>query len=136
MAHKRKPTRQEKRRPKNRLSRVIVYGRWGGAASVFKQFITPFMKEHGLNPGSKKRTWGLGSDHNIFSIFSYAIDFPTYNGETIARALAAALGITTWRPNSYTSYYITVFKVKFRVQILWGSAINHGDHIHVGFRKV
>ena len=138
----RKPTRAEKRRPKSKLSRVIVYGRafgppgWRGTASVFKQFITPFMVERGLYTGSRKRPWGIGSDHNLLSLGSYAIDFPTFSGEDDARALVEAFGIEGWQPNSYTGYTVEIDGHRFRLQVLWGGGIDHDDHVHAGLRAL
>ena len=65
-------------------------------------------------------------------VSSGARDFPTVSGEDDARALARAMGNRSWVPNSFNSFNITVGGHGFRVQILWGSRIGHGDHVHVG----
>ncbi|MGH3658152.1 MAG: transglycosylase SLT domain-containing protein [Micromonosporaceae bacterium] len=113
---------------------------WAGTKSIFNQFVTPFMKRLGLDAGSEKRPYDTVdgpnmSDHYTGSTSSYAVDYPTYSGEDEARKLAKAMGIDGWQPNSYESHYVTVDGVRFRVQILWGSAIEHGDHVHVGIRR-
>lgn len=113
---------------------------WGGAGSVMSQFVVPFMHKRGLGWSSHKRTPAQNaavggspvSDHLTTHTTTDAYDFPTYSGEDDARALAQALGISNWSPNSYASNYVTIDGHRFRVQILWGSGIGHGDHVHVG----
>lgn len=111
---------------------------WGGAKAVFMQFVHPFMEQHGLQPGSEKEQGHSPTgDHDPEGQPSgYATDYPTYNGEKIARALAEAMGNNHWSANSYDSFIITVDGFKFQVQILWGSGIEHGDHVHVGMHRV
>jgi hypothetical protein len=121
---------------------VKVGSAWGGALSIFTQIITPFMEQHGLHAGSTKRTPAQNaaaggsstSDHLTTSRNSYAIDYPTTNGERIAADLAASLGISTWKANDSTRYAVTFPGIKTSVQILWGAKIDHDDHIHVGIR--
>jgi hypothetical protein len=113
---------------------------WGGGGDVVAQFIEPFMVKRGLPIGSGKRTPSYNasiggsptSDHLTTHTTTMARDFPTYSGEDDARALASALGINGWQPNSYASYIIRVDGEDFRTQILWGAAIAHSDHVHVG----
>ncbi len=114
---------------------------WGSAADLMGQFIAPFMAERfGLAKGSGKRTpahnVAIGgsptSDHLTTKLTTFARDFPTYVGEAAARALAAALGEPNWRPNDFASFEVVVDGHRFRIQILWGAGIDHGDHIHVG----
>jgi hypothetical protein len=124
-----------------RLGEVRLTRAWGGTKSIFEQFVTPFMRRHGLAPGSEKRPYdtvaGSGvSDHYTGSGNAYAIDYPTGSGMDEARALARWMGNPSWRPNSYDSFETTVDGHRFRVQILWGSEIDHGDHVHVGIRRV
>jgi hypothetical protein len=116
---------------------------WGGGGDVFQQFVIPFLRKRGLNPGSHKRTpaynFQIGgsptSDHLTTHLTTDAYDFGTYSGEDEARALALAFGITNWQPNSYATHYVKIDGHVFRIQILWGSAIGHGDHIHVGIGR-
>lgn len=113
---------------------------WGGGADVMGQFVTPFMLRRGLPKGSGKRTpahnAAVGgsptSDHLTTHTLTFARDFPTFSGEDDARALAHALGFSSWQPNSYTTYDKVIDGHTFRFQILWGAAIGHGDHVHVG----
>jgi len=111
---------------------------WGGAAAVFKQFVHPFMEDHGLSPGAEKEQGHApDGDHDPEGQPSgYATDYPTGSGEQIAHALAVAMGFPAWQPNSYTSFTITVDGSRFEVQILWGAGIEHGDHIHVGMHRI
>jgi hypothetical protein len=62
-----------------------------------------------------------------------ARDFPTFAGEDDAQALAKAMGNNSWQPNSFTGFSVSAGGGHgFRVQILWGAGIKHGDHVHVG----
>lgn len=113
---------------------------WGGGADVMGQFVTPLMRRHGLYPGSGKRTpaenRAVGgsptSDHLTTRTSAFARDYPTFDGHSAAAALARAFGISGWRADSYTTYPARINGHDFRVQILWGAAIGHGDHVHVG----
>lgn len=113
---------------------------WGGGGDVVSQFVEPFMVKRGLPIGSGKRTpaynaaigGSTNSDHLTTHTTTMARDFPTFSGEDDARALAAAMGNKSWQANSYASFYVTVDGHRFRVQILWGAAIGHADHCHVG----
>ena len=117
---------------------------WGGAADLMGQFIAPFMNDRGLPTGSGKRTpehnAAIGgsptSDHLTTTTTTFARDFPTFSGEDDARALAEALGISGWQANSFDAFNVVVDGITFRVQILWGAAIAHGDHVHVGVSLV
>lgn len=113
---------------------------WGGGADIMGAYVTPFMRARGLAPGSGKRTpqhnaeigGSPTSDHLTTHTLTFARDYPTFSGEDDARALAVSLGFTAWQENSYTSYYRDIDGHTFRFQILWGAAIEHGDHVHVG----
>lgn len=113
---------------------------WGGGADVMGQFVTPFMRSQGLYPGSGKRTpahnAAIGgsptSDHLTTRTECFARDYPTFEGQEAAGRLARAFGFTSWQANSYDAFYVTIDGHPFRVQILWGAAIGHGDHVHVG----
>jgi hypothetical protein len=140
----RKDTSERKPRDKDKnghgLGGVNVGRAWGGTKSVFDQFITPFMDKRGLDAGSQKRPYdtvgGSGmSDHYTGNGTAYAVDYPTYQGLDDAKALAKAFGIDGWQPNSYNSHVVRIDGVQFRVQILWGGAIDHADHVHVGLRR-
>lgn len=118
---------------------------WGGGADLMGQFIAPFMAEKfGLAKGSGKRTpahnAAIGgsptSDHLTTHLLTFARDFPTFDGEAAARALAAALGNHNWQPNSFDTFDVVVDGHTFRIQILWGAGIDHGDHVHVGVSLV
>jgi hypothetical protein len=117
---------------------------WGGGADVMGQFVTPFMRTQGLAPGSGKRTpehnAAIGgsptSDHLTTRTECFARDYPTFNGLAAAHRLAMAFGIDSWQANSYTAHDVEIDGHTFRVQILWGAAIEHGDHVHVGIEIV
>lgn len=122
------------------LKGVDVGRAWGGTKSVFDQFVTPFLKDRGLAAGSQKRPYdtvaGAGmSDHYSGNGSAYAVDYPTTRGADDARALAKAMGISGWQPDSYESHLVRVDGREFRVQILWGAGIDHADHVHVGIRR-
>lgn len=116
---------------------------WAGSGDVLHQFVVPFMKRQGLSAGSEKRSpaqnaavgGASGSDHLSTNTTTDAIDFPTTNGEGAARALAAAMGSKSWAANSYNRFPIKVGRYTFSVQILWGAAIDHADHVHVGVAR-
>lgn len=112
---------------------------WGGSYYLFTDYFHPFMKDKGLSPGSQKRPYNTGSgvsDHYVGSTRAYATDYPTYSGEGIARNLAESIGWSDWQANSYNTTQVEVDGLKFQVQILWGSGIDHGDHVHVGAHRV
>jgi uncharacterized phage infection (PIP) family protein YhgE len=116
---------------------------WGGSGDVMVDFAEPFMVKRGLPIGSGKRTpahnLAVGgdpnSDHLTTKVTTAARDFPTFSGEDDARALAKAMGSSSWAPNSFNSFQVTVDKHAFRVQILWGAEIDHDDHVHVGISR-
>lgn len=113
---------------------------WGGSNDVMVQFIEPFLVERGIPIGQGKRTPAVNasvggsatSDHLTTKSTTAARDFPTLSGEDEARALAKALGFDSWQPNSFANHTFSAGGRRWRVQILWGSGIKHGDHIHVG----
>lgn len=113
---------------------------WGGSNDVMVQFIEPFLADRGIEIGQGKRTPEVNasvggsatSDHLTTKTTTAARDFPTFSGEDDARALAEALAIGSWQPNSFTNHEFSAGRRRWRAQILWGSGINHGDHIHVG----
>lgn len=118
---------------------------WGGGADIMGQFVAPFMAEKfGLPKGSGKRTpqhnaeigGSPTSDHLTTRTETFARDFPTFAGEFAARALAHAIGWTSWSANSYATFDTHIGGHTFRWQILWGAGIDHGDHVHVGIELV
>lgn len=138
--------RKLNRRPS--LSRVRVTARagtshWGGANDVMEQFVEPFMVKRGLKPGSGKRTpkdndlvgGSKTSDHLTTMTTTMGRDFPTRNGEEAARRLAHLMGFDSWRPNEKQSFEFSAGGRRWRGQILWGAAIAHDDHVHVGISR-
>ena len=113
---------------------------WGGANDVMEEFVEAFLVKRGLPLGSGKRTpaenaavgGSATSDHLTTNTRTAARDFPTFAGEDAARALARAMGFSSWQPNSKESFEFSVRGHSFRAQILWGASIDHGDHVHVG----
>lgn len=128
--------------PRSRGLDSVNLGRaWGGSKSIFDQFVTPFMRRHGLAAGDQKRDYDSVdgprvSDHFEGSGSAYAIDYPTNSGEDEARALARAMGNNSWQPNSWERFDVTVDGHRFSVQILWGARLEHADHVHVGIRRL
>ncbi|MPZ72102.1 MAG: hypothetical protein GEU74_02535 [Nitriliruptorales bacterium] len=116
---------------------------WGGSGDVMTQFIEPFMVKRGLPLGSGRRTpqendrvgGSKSSDHLTTKTTTAARDFPTFTGEDDARALAEALGVSSWQPNTFTRFPFSAGGRSFGAQILWGAAIAHGDHVHVGVAR-
>jgi GH24 family phage-related lysozyme (muramidase) len=113
---------------------------WGGSNDVMEAFVEPFLVKRGLPLGSGKRTPAENkrvggsptSDHLTTHTTTAARDFPTFSGEDDARALAKSMGFKSWRPNRFDGFTFSAGGHSFRVQILWGAAINHSDHVHVG----
>jgi hypothetical protein len=117
---------------------------WGGGNDVMGQFVEPFMTKRGLPIGSGKRTpaenkaagGSSTSDHLTTHTMAMARDFPTFSGEDDARALAKEIGFDSWQPNEFTTFSRETDGHTFRWQILWGAAIHHGDHVHVGIGDI
>jgi hypothetical protein len=115
---------------------------WGGSNDVVDQYIEPFMVKRGLPIGSGKRTpaentavgGSATSDHLTTKTTTMARDFPTLTGEDDARALTASMGFGSWQPNSHTSFTFSAGGHNWRGQVLWGAAIDHDDHVHVGIQ--
>lgn len=131
------------RRPNLKTLKVTSKARdphWGGSGDVMADFVEPFLVKRGLPLGSGKRTptenarigGSPTSDHLTTNSTTSARDFPTFQGEGDARALAEAMGCKSWQPNSHDSFTFSAGGHTFRAQILWGSGIQHGDHVHVG----
>ena len=144
-AKKRRDDLRKKLQRKPSLTRVNVTPtagaqHWGGSNDVMTEFVEPFMVKRGLPLGSGKRTpahhasvgGSKNSDHLTTKTRAAARDFPTFAGEDDARALARAMGFGSWQPNSFTGFSVSAGGHAFGAQILWGAAIQHGDHVHVG----
>lgn len=109
---------------------------WGGTAPIFKQFIHPFMEDHGISPGAEKEEGHTGgSDHALTSENAYATDYPTNDGAKVANELGRAMGRSGDSVGTYERFEVTVDGKTFSVQILWGVK-DHYDHIHVGIQRV
>lgn len=116
---------------------------WGGSGDILHSYVTPFMSQHGLSPGSEKRTPAENdaaggsptSDHLSTNVTADAIDYPTGSGEGAASALAQAMGNSSWQMNTEASFGISVGGYSFSCQIIWGAAVGHGDHVHVGIHR-
>lgn len=74
------------------------------------------------------------SDHNMANTTAYAWDIATFNGASLAHAIAHDLGISGYSTGNYASYYISRPWGRFRVQILW-AVEGHFNHVHVGIRR-
>jgi hypothetical protein len=116
---------------------------YGGAVYVMGQVVSPLLYgKYGYPIGSGKRTprrnlevgGSPNSDHLTTKTLTFARDYPTFNGEEAARELALIFGWEDWKPNSYATHTFRIGKYSFRLQILWGGLIKHGDHIHVGIQ--
>jgi hypothetical protein len=113
---------------------------WGGSNDVMAEFVEPFLVKRGLPLGSGKRTPAENaavdgsptSDHLTTHTRTAARDFPTFEGEDDARALAQLMGFASWQPNSHEGFTFSAGGHSFRAQILWGGEIGHADHVHVG----
>jgi len=109
---------------------------WGGTAAIFKQFLHPFMEDHGLSPGAEKEEGHAnGSDHALYSSNAYATDYPTGDGAKIANELGRAMGRDGDSVGTYDRFEIEVDGKRFSVQILW-AVPDHYDHIHVGIQRL
>lgn len=111
---------------------------WGGSQGVAEQLADVT----GLTPGSRKRARvmtanGNVSDHYQGNKNAYAIDLNSKGNnpkalEAGARRIAKALGIKNYRPNRIYN----VNRNGYRVQLIYGAAVDHGDHVHVGVKKL
>lgn len=112
---------------------------WGGGADIEEQFVTPFLADYGISPGSGKRTPAENaaaggsptSDHLTTNTTSSARDYPTGDGAEAANALGKAMGRTSGSVGTFDRFSIEVDGHSFSVQILW-AVPDHYDHIHVG----
>lgn len=100
----------------------------------------------GISISSEKRstkgtaTGGI-SDHWIGNRKAWADDFDTpgidsATGHKLARRIARAYGVK-YVPNSYASGgTVRVNGRLYKIQILYGSGVDHGDHVHVGLHRL
>jgi hypothetical protein len=100
----------------------------------------------GIGISSEKRsrkgtaTGGI-SDHWIGNRKAWADDYDTPGEDSptlfrLGRKVAKAYGVK-FVPNSYASGgTIKVGHRMYRIQILGGSGVDHGDHLHVGIMRV
>ena len=128
---------------------------WYGSKPLLMQIFEPVALRVGLVPLSRKRAargtaTGGTSDHWIGALRAYATDyyFPAGWSDTTklqaVQALAAMLPDLdgsprprAWRPDAYQSFYATTTEGKaFRLQLLYGSLIDHDDHAHLGIRRL
>jgi lysophospholipase L1-like esterase len=84
---------------------------------------------------------GNVSDHWEGNKLAYALDLDapgidSADGFKLARRVAKAYGVK-FVPNSYASGgTVRIDGRTFRVQILYGSGVDHGDHVHVGLERI
>jgi hypothetical protein len=100
----------------------------------------------GIGVSSEKRPTertasGNVSDHFEGNTSAYALDLDTpgddsREGHRLARRIAKAYGVR-YRANSYSSGgEFTADGRRYRIQILYGSGVDHGDHVHVGVARL
>jgi hypothetical protein len=81
------------------------------------------------------------SDHWVGARESYAEDWsngPRENAhmEAAARQVCRHFGIT-YRKNSYSCVgNVQRGRRRFRVQVIYGARVDHGDHVHLGVRAL
>lgn len=120
-------------------------GRWGGSRLV-ANVARDVARANGYPNATGKRTPSQNaavggsptSDHLTTDQDSFAWDLSNgttsenERGHSTARKIARKYGVR-YVPNSYESGGVaSIGGRKFKVQILYGNRINHGDHIHVG----
>jgi hypothetical protein len=115
-------------------------GKLHGTRAIINNEVIPVAKKYGAPVTSRKRaaTHPLsranpGSDHNAAVKTADAVDFGTYSGDGLARAIARNLGISNYTTGNYSAYYIKRNARSYRVQILWAVS-GHYDHVHVGVK--
>lgn len=112
---------------------------WAGCRRVIDKEVLPIARRYGVPVTSRKRSTALNgnnaSDHNTWNKTADAVDLGTYNGASLARAIAKQLGNSGWQSGSYATWNIKRGGATFRVQILW-AVQGHFDHVHVGLKLV
>lgn len=119
--------------------RVKVRGKggFGGTQGIAKELAGLT----GLASISEKRARKFTASGNVSDHWqelkdTYAIDLGSRRGdpkalERGARRIAKALGIRNYRPNRIYN----VYRNGYRIQLIYGAAVAHGDHVHVGVKK-
>lgn len=123
----------------------VAGGGWGGSEGIIEG-LNPIAREYGAPPTNFKRSpeenaavgGSEDSDHLTTNSEAYAADYSISGdkGTELAKRIAQKLGVG-FRMNDYNSGGVIVSKGhRYKVQILYGSGINHGDHVHVGVRRI
>ncbi|NTX11063.1 hypothetical protein HUA74_06670 [Myxococcus sp. CA051A] len=127
----------------NRLETPAMREAWSGA-QLAAQRAKDIATEMGFSVSSTKRTktGSIGSkstsDHHTSQTNAYAYDFPAEGtkGTKLAEAIAKAYGFPVDQLGTYHKQPFTFQDKEYRVQVLWGSNIDHDDHVHVGVRNL
>lgn len=127
----------------NRLETPAMREAWSGSQLV-AQRAKDIATEMGFSVSSTKRTktGSIGSkstsDHHTSQTNAYAYDFPAEGakGTQLAEAIAKAYGFPVDQLGTYHKQPFTFQDKEYRVQVLWGSGIDHDDHVHVGVRSL
>lgn len=125
---------------------IVAGGGWGGSAGVARTSLRP-ARRLGVPVSSAKRSTvpagsSTGSDHHTSqrTAFAYDLDTPGIDspvGHRLARRIARRYGVS-YTPNSHESGGIVRARDgrRYRIQLLYGSQVGHGDHVHVGVRRI
>lgn len=150
-AHKFKLLREWTRSKVRRIKRRIRQDRpapgpppsaYGGSQAAGESVVVQNSHDYGAPITSRKRAANdplsisnPSSDHNEANTTAYAWDLATFNGASLAHAIARDLGISGYSTGNYNGYTIYRNGVAFRVQILW-AVPGHFNHVHCGIRRV
>lgn len=152
------PAKATKLRFKNAAQRDLVGGKggkkgkgarprkdgWYGSKSmaqpgydIAKRFGFPISSE---KRGTVNTASGNVSDHYEGNRDSWAVDIDTQGNDTkkgmkAARRIAKRYGMT-FRPHQWNNKNVTVNGRTYRVQLGYGSGIDHADHIHLGLDRI
>lgn len=112
----------------------------GGYAGT--EMIVKSVPTFGLRVSSEKRArrWtssGNVSDHWVGARNAYARDLAGSKAQMdrAFRKLGEFFGVKL-RYNAINNFTITVGGARYRVQIIYGPAVEHGDHIHIGVKRL
>lgn len=128
--------------------RLHASGGWAGSQGLIEN-LTDLAGRHRLQRRGAKRTPAQNaavggsstSDHLTTNKRAYAEDFANGRGEDaqklkFAQDTARRFGVR-FQKNSYDSGgVIKIGDASYKVQILYGDGIDHGDHVHVGVRRI